>query len=401
MWCWAQTESVIGENANVEVIAGPTHQLEEVVVEGNTDTTANTSSPSTPRGIGRIAMDSDLPESAIIERLRACSRLCCKSEDFLEEKYLQKLNDFGYEFGHILGSGHYGTVIECFFTDVVGGARKPLACKKVIIPSHYETHEDKEDFVKNRLNPEKLALTVARHKNIIGIQNIWSNYESFYNDIPLFVLFFMERADGDLFGYAVNNLTTRHCPLEEEEVKLWFKMILSGLEYLHSINIAHLDLKTENILYVRNWQLDFPYVAKITDFGLSYISKGHESVHLYHGSIGYMAPEVRLCKTRRRIRYDPFKADIYSLGRLLVFMVCFFHFEVLVDGKKQLPTRQKHVYISEELDNLVSKLFKNNPNERPSIEQIKNDSWLLSSHPDLHAFGSGQTSRGLKPFSTL
>jgi serine/threonine protein kinase len=99
------------------------------------------------------------------------------------------------------------------------------------------------------LNPEKLALTLARHPNIIEVQEIWSNYESFDDEFPLFVLFFMERVDGNLEQYLCkkqNRLLGGH--IDEPEMKYWFLMIVSGLEYLLSISIAHLDFNIQNIL---------------------------------------------------------------------------------------------------------------------------------------------------------
>lgn len=105
------------------------------------------------------------------------------------------------------------------------------------------------------MNPEKLALTLARHPNIIELQNIWNNYKSFNNDFPAFMLFFLERADGNLEQYLCkkqNRLLGG--PIDQPEMKYWFLMILSGLKYLHSISISHLELKLENVPYIKDLQ---------------------------------------------------------------------------------------------------------------------------------------------------
>jgi hypothetical protein len=355
------------------------------------------------RGIGIIAMDIEepTPRPGFRERLRdLCHRRRSPEgpvidqsyvsnptleRDFLEEKYLRILYRFGYKFGEKIGDGKYGTVFECFFTedsdvtdnrfgDWVVMSKKQLACKKVVIPE--DSLQEKLDFVKNKLNPEKLALTLARHPNIIGLQNIWSNYESFDDEFPAFVLFFMERAEGDLWQYLEDREKDLGKPIDEQEVKLWFKMILSGLQYLHSISIAHLDLKPENILYVRDpLKPHFQYVAKITDFGMSYLAKKDRLVDLFHGTPEFVAPEIIECCVKRQIeRYDPFRADIFSLGLVLRYMCAFNDYEIV--PHPQMPQTDKYVYISLELLDLLMQLTRVSPNQRPTAEQITTFEWL-------------------------
>jgi hypothetical protein len=355
------------------------------------------------RGIGRIAMDIEepTPRPGFRERLRdLCHRRRSPEgpvidqsyvsnptleRDFLEDKYLRILYGFGYKFGEKIGDGKYGIVYECFFTedtdvtdyrfgDYVVMTRTPLVCKKVVIPE--DSDEEKLEFVRTKLNPEKLALTLARHPNIIGLQNIWSNYESFDDDFPTFVLFFMERAEGDLWQYLEDREKVLGQPIGEQEVKLWFKMILSGLQYLHSISIAHLDLKPENILYVRDpLKPHFQYVAKITDFGMSYLAKKDRLIDLFHGTPEFAAPEIIECCVERQIeRYDPFKADIFSLGLVLRYMCAFNDYQIVLTG--QMPQTSKYVYISLELFDLLMQLTRVSPNQRPTAEQITTFEWL-------------------------
>jgi serine/threonine protein kinase len=220
------------------------------------------------------------------------------------------------------------------------------------------------------LNPEKLALTLARHPNIIGLQNIWSNYESFDDEFPTFVLFFMERAEGDLWQYLENREKDLGRPIHEREVKLWFEQILSGLQYLHSISIAHLDLKPENILYVRDpLKLHFQYVAKISDFGMSYLAKRDRLTNLFHGTPGFVAPEIIDCCVKRQIsRYDPFKADVFSLGEVLRYMCAFNDYEIV--PHPEIPLTDRFVHVSAQLFDLLLQLTRVSPNQRPTAEEI-------------------------------
>lgn len=57
-------------------------------------------------------------------------------------------------------------------------------------------------------------------------------------------------------GRRNNNLT-------EKDIKHIFKSIIDGLSYLHSLSIAHRDIKLENIVISENFT-----EIKFIDFGL-------------------------------------------------------------------------------------------------------------------------------------
>ena len=79
--------------------------------------------------------------------------------------------------------------------------------------------------------------------------------------------------------------------------------IVQTLHYMHSIGIAHGDIKPLNILFNSYGQL------KISDFGLSIICKKNSNCFLNGGSLGYLAPEILLEKPT-----SPLLSDIWSLG---------------------------------------------------------------------------------------
>lgn len=95
--------------------------------------------------------------------------------------------------------------------------------------------------------------------------------------------------------------------IEEGLVRFMFSQILNAVSYMHSFGIAHLDLKLENIL------LDKYFNIKVADLGVA-----HETTKLNtkcphrRGTVIYMAPEV--VDLQKGKTFDPFKADIYSLG---------------------------------------------------------------------------------------
>jgi len=78
------------------------------------------------------------------------------------------------------------------------------------------------------------------------------------------------------------------------------------MEYLHTHQIIHRDIKSQNLL------VDKDFSCKISDFGISTIKPKMECTMTSVGTPAYMAPEVI-----NKNRYTE-KADIYSFGILLI-----------------------------------------------------------------------------------
>ena len=105
--------------------------------------------------------------------------------------------------------------------------------------------------------------------------------------------------------------------LTEFEAKSIIKQILEGLDYLHSNDIAHRDIKLENIL------LNSQKAIKIIDFGFSLITPKNRPLDIFCGTPSYMAPELIARKN-----YFGHLVDIWALGVLLfVFLSGRFPFQ--------------------------------------------------------------------------
>lgn len=95
--------------------------------------------------------------------------------------------------------------------------------------------------------------------------------------------------------------------------------IACGLKYLHSKQIAHADMKSNNVLL--NIFDDDIASVKITDFGLSMMksesetSSSENKLVRYIGTPKYMAPE--LLRGEFLNRGDMMKADVYAFGLIM------------------------------------------------------------------------------------
>jgi serine/threonine protein kinase len=89
------------------------------------------------------------------------------------------------------------------------------------------------------------------HKNIIKCFESVDYCKSFLTDINLPEISYLSlefAKYGDFF-----DLISQAGGLPERLVRPLFLQVLDGVEYLHKMNIAHMDLKIENILLDENF----------------------------------------------------------------------------------------------------------------------------------------------------
>jgi len=183
------------------------------------------------------------------------------------------------------------------------------------------------------------------------------------------------------YGDFYELLITHKISLSEKLVRSYFQQMMDALEYLHSNNISHMDLKPSNLLLGEDFQL------KLADFDLSHIEG--DTIIRSRGSKYYRAPEINIgCCT------DPKSSDIFSAGIVLfVFRSRGFlpHTENQLykgydlyglmrnDNEKfwevHSEIQKKSDFYSPEFRELFSIMTKTKPNERASIECIKSSAW--------------------------
>uniref|UniRef100_A0A3Q2QG08 Mitogen-activated protein kinase kinase kinase 8 n=1 Tax=Fundulus heteroclitus TaxID=8078 RepID=A0A3Q2QG08_FUNHE len=115
---------------------------------------------------------------------------------------------------------------------------------------------------------------------------------------------FMEAGEG---GSVLEKLDS--CgPMREFEIIWVAKQVLRGLEYLHSHNVIHHDIKPSNIVLMSD-------KAVLVDFGLTVqMTEDIYTPRDLRGTEMYMSPELVLCRGHNT------KTDIYSLGTTIIHM---------------------------------------------------------------------------------
>ena len=98
--------------------------------------------------------------------------------------------------------------------------------------------------------------------------------------------------------------------------KKLFKQILLGVKYMHKYNIAHRDIKIENILFD-----DKDGKIKFIDFSISTIvTSENKLINEPGGSMHYQSPEFFNTENNDGY-YDPFIADIWAIGICLYIFI--------------------------------------------------------------------------------
>jgi len=219
---------------------------------------------------------------------------------------------------------------------------------------------------------EKEAMTIPRHKNVIGaISNI--NLKGLDAVNSNFIL--MEYAP---YG-TVYDLVLNKGLLEEKTIRTYFHQVIEGLEFLHSQGIAHMDLKLDNLL------LGEDFVLKIGDFDHS--QKINEKRPKCRGTSCYRAPEVYLGKCQ-----DLIGADVYSAGVILYTMRArefpfvehndgeLLHYDLFLNDNEEfwrVKTADKinPNFFSESLRELLNGMMHEDLSKRFTLNDIKNSEW--------------------------
>lgn len=196
------------------------------------------------------------------------------------------------KFGKMLGSGAGGSVRVMKRT----GDGKTFAVKQFRSRHPYESEKE----YNKKVTAEFCIGSTLHHGNIIETIDIVHEKGNWFE--------VMEFAPFDLFATVMTGKMGR------DEVTCCTLQILSGVTYLHSMGLAHRDLKLDNVVINEHG------IMKIIDFGSAVVFRYpfENEIVLSTGVVGsdpYLAPEVY-----DNTRYDPQLADIWSIAIIFCCM---------------------------------------------------------------------------------
>jgi len=264
-----------------------------------------------------------------------------------------------YEPTAILGQSAYGEVLLANHT----ATGKTIVLKKI----------NRLKMNKRLVANEVAAASVLKHSGIVKVHEIFKE--------GIYTYLVMEHLKGvDFFKYLS---AKSFAPIKEKEAKKIFRQLVDIVQYCHSMQFAHRDIKLENIMFDRKKGR-----VKLIDFGLcERITEKGQLCDLWCGSQDYVCPEII-----KKEPYHGFSADVWSLGTILYIMLYgelpfgFDHrVKALAEGKEH-PTlhfadeRNSNI-VPEAAKDLIAGMLHPNPSNRLNIEGVLKHRWMKPKTP--------------------
>ncbi|MDY6797120.1 MAG: serine/threonine-protein kinase [Actinomycetota bacterium] len=233
-----------------------------------------------------------------------------------------------------------------------------VALKELIAPD-YLSGEEKEE-IRERFRLEARAAARLTHAHVLTVHDIVVS-----GDRQFIVMEYLE-------GKTLREILAERI-FSAEEVLSIAPMISDALDYAHSKEIIHRDVKPDNIFVLENGNI------KVADFGIAKMLKVKEMTQtgVIMGTPNYIAPELV-----KDMEYDH-RVDIFSLGVTL--------YEILagrrpfdaesdyaiiykVASEEAVPLNEIRDDLPDDLVRVVRRALEKNPDKRyPSMEELKKD----------------------------
>ena len=230
---------------------------------------------------------------------------------------------------------------------------------------------------KKQIYNEASIMKKLLHPNVISFKDVFKDTKLDYFYIV------MEYAnDGDLSKKikTQKNKIIGEKYFSEEKIMQYFYQICRGLQYIHSKNIIHRDIKSQNIFLMKNGKI------KIGDFGIAKaLTNTKNNATTIIGTPYYFSPEI--------INGEPYnyKTDIWSLGVVLYEMCCLkLPFEsnniaqlsIKIMKGKYDPIPNKY---SKNMANLIKNMLNIDQKLRPNINEVMQSPLLKNYHNNKYA----------------
>jgi calcium-dependent protein kinase len=265
----------------------------------------------------------------------------------------------------VLGSG---------FSGVVRLGTNRLTGEKYAIKSFHRKERAHETGLKNEGDVKKEAEVYLQldHPNICRLFHV---YEGANSEISMV----MEYCS----GFELYHRLAQKKKFDEAEAQILFSQMVYALNYLHTQNVVHRDLKLENWMYASS-EPDSP--LKLIDFGFSQVTADEDQqMNRPCGTLQYASPELL------QRRYTQ-KVDVWSLGVILYmllsgtapFRTAKRKNDAIIKDICTAPVRTEGNLwenVSDDAKDLIQRLLTRTVTSRPKTKEVLAHPWLAKSTP--------------------
>ncbi|KAK6973775.1 serine/threonine-protein kinase PLK1 [Biomphalaria glabrata] len=254
--------------------------------------------------------------------------------------------------GRFLGKGGFAKCYELTDMDTKELWAGKIVPKSLLVKQHQK---------------DKMAQEIAIHRSVAHRHIV--QFHTFFEDSEnVYILLELCRRR------SLMELHKRRKAVTEPEARYFSLQIIEACQYLHNNKVIHRDLKLGNLFLNDEMEL------KIGDFGLATkLDYEGERKKTLCGTPNYIAPEVLGKKGHS------YEVDVWSLGCIVFTLLVGkppFETSCLKDTYMRIKKNEYHIppKVSIPARNLINRLLRPNPTERPNMDQIIEDPFFTSGY---------------------
>ena len=260
-----------------------------------------------------------------------------------------------YEIGQTIGKGAYAKVK--IVTNLINQEKYAMKI--------YDKDKLNDNSKRKCVYREIEILKRINHKNIAKLIEVITTHNH--------ILIVQELVNGISLRDYYNREIRNQKGISEHKSNIFkkiFKQIFDAMNYLHKNHMAHRDIKLENILMTKEYEI------KIIDFGFGMYNPENKLQNFFCGTPNYMPPEIAFKKP-----YVGQKADLWSLGVLVYKMFCA-DFPFKGKNEKDLYKAIKKgkfimaSYTPDYIKKIIIGMIDLDPNKRLTCDNVLRSSWL-------------------------
>ena len=279
-----------------------------------------------------------------------------------QQKSKEYFNPNDFKMLQVLGEGEYGKI---YLVQWIKNNNQYYAMKKEIFTN--------EEELKKSQNITKIVKNFLKKTNSLGVIKIYGDMcQKMNNTYNYYVL--MERSERDMEQELIIRCNNNYQFYTETDLINILCQLIFVLAELQKNNIAHRDIKPQNILIIQGRY-------KLSDFGESIITKNNNPISQeIRGTELYMSPILffGLKQKLQQIQHNVYKSDVFSLG-LCILLAGTFNYDSIVSIRELTDMNKIHYVLmyylsgrySHNLILFLLRMLEVDENKRPDFIQLE------------------------------